>query len=164
MEMRLKCKSIGLALDGPTDVYCDNQGVVKNTSIPESMLSKKRNAVNCHIVREAVAADAMRVGKEDTNTNPADASPSCYHTTRRSYCWEFCSMTIRLGTRCTSPSCRLRDNTSRGLFEYRQGYYVPVTPQGGLCSIVEEAPRRPLGNVIILILYDRTIDYLLSKW
>ena len=73
VEMRLKCKSIGLALDGPADVYCDNQGVVKNTSIPESTLSKKHNAVNYHIVREAVAADAMRVGKEDTNTNLADA-------------------------------------------------------------------------------------------
>ena len=73
VELRLKCKSIGLALDGPTDVYCDNQGVVKNTSIPESILSKKHNAVNYHIVREAVAADVMRVGKEDTNTNPVDA-------------------------------------------------------------------------------------------
>ena len=73
IELRLKCKSIGLALDGPADVYCDNQGVVKNTSIPESTLLKKHNAVNYHIVREGVAADAMRVGKEDTNTNLADA-------------------------------------------------------------------------------------------
>ena len=73
VELRLKCKSVGLALDGPADVYCDNQGVVKNTSIPKSTLSKKHNAVNYHIVREAVAADVMRVGKEDTNTNLADA-------------------------------------------------------------------------------------------
>ena len=36
-------------------------------------MSKKHNAVNYHTVREAVAADAMRVGKEDTNTKPADA-------------------------------------------------------------------------------------------
>ena len=73
VEMRLKCKSIGLVLDGPTYVYCDNQRVVRKTSIPDSTLSKKHNAVHYHIVREAVAADAMRVGKEDTNTNPADA-------------------------------------------------------------------------------------------
>ena len=73
IELRLKCKSIGLPLDGPTDVYCDNQGVVKNTSIPESTLSKKHNAVNYHICRETVAADAMRVGKEDTETNCSDA-------------------------------------------------------------------------------------------
>ena len=36
-------------------------------------MSKKHNTVNYHIVREAVAADAMRVGKEDTDTNLADA-------------------------------------------------------------------------------------------
>ena len=53
-------------------IYCNNQGVVKNTSIPVSTLSKKHNAVNYHIVREAVAAEAMCVGKEDTNTK------SCY--------------------------------------------------------------------------------------
>ena len=62
-----------MALDGPTDVYCNNQGVVENTSIPESTLPKKHKAVNYHIVRDTVAADPMRVGKEDTNTNPADA-------------------------------------------------------------------------------------------
>ena len=73
IEVRLKCKSIGLRLDGPADVGCDNQGVVKNTSIPESTLSKKHNAVNYHIVRETVAANIMRVGKEDTKTNPSDA-------------------------------------------------------------------------------------------
>ena len=69
--------------DGPADVYCDNQGVVKNTSIAESTLSKKHNAVNYHIVREAVAADAMRVGKEDTNTNLADALPKILPYSRK---------------------------------------------------------------------------------
>jgi hypothetical protein len=32
-------------MDAPAYVFCDNQGVVKNASIPESVLSKKRNAV-----------------------------------------------------------------------------------------------------------------------
>jgi hypothetical protein len=36
------------------------------------MLSKKHNAINFHIVREAVASKMMRVGKEDTLTNIAD--------------------------------------------------------------------------------------------
>ena len=35
-------------------------------------LLKKHNAVNYHIVREAVAAGIMKVGKEDTDTNLAD--------------------------------------------------------------------------------------------
>ena len=73
VELRIKCKSLGIPLMGPANVYCDNQGVVKNTSIPESTLSKKHNSINYHIVRESVAARIMRVGKEDTDTNLADA-------------------------------------------------------------------------------------------
>jgi hypothetical protein len=44
----------------------------KNTSIPELTLSKKHSAINYHIIREAVAAGIIRVGKEDTLTNIAD--------------------------------------------------------------------------------------------
>ena len=73
VEMRLKLMSIGVPLLGPTNVYCDNQGVVKNTSIPESTLSKKHNSINYHVVREAAAAGILQVAKEDTNTNLADA-------------------------------------------------------------------------------------------
>ena len=35
VKMRLKLMSVGVPLLGPTNVYCDNQGVVKNTSVPE---------------------------------------------------------------------------------------------------------------------------------
>ena len=73
VAMRIKCKSIGVPLMGPANVYCDNQGVVMNTSIPGSTLSKKHNSINYHIIRETAAAGIMRVGKEDTNTNLADA-------------------------------------------------------------------------------------------
>jgi hypothetical protein len=62
----------GVPLIGPARVFCDNQGVVKNTSIPESVLSKKHNAVNYHAVREAAAARILIVGKEDGTTNLAD--------------------------------------------------------------------------------------------
>ena len=72
VEQRLKMKSIGIPINGPANVFCDNQGVVKNTSIPESTLSKKHNSINYHVVREAAAAGILRVGKEDTETNLAD--------------------------------------------------------------------------------------------
>jgi hypothetical protein len=72
VELRIKLKSIGVPLLGPTDVYCDNQGVVKNVSIPESTLSKKHNEINYHVVREAAAAGILRVAKEDSDTNLAD--------------------------------------------------------------------------------------------
>ncbi|KAL7528642.1 hypothetical protein ACHAWF_002638 [Thalassiosira exigua] len=73
VEIRLKLKLIGVPMVGPANVFCDNQGVVKNTSIPESTLSKKHNSVNYHIVREAVAAGILRVAKEDTVNNLSDA-------------------------------------------------------------------------------------------
>ena len=73
VALRLKLKSIGVPLLGPTNVYCDNLGVVTNTSVPESTLSKKHNSINYHVVREAVAAGIIRVGKEDTETNLSDA-------------------------------------------------------------------------------------------
>ena len=73
MGLRLKLMSFGVKLDGPADVHCDNLGVCKNTMTPESTLSKKHNAINYHAVREAVARGLMRVCKEDTKTNIADA-------------------------------------------------------------------------------------------
>jgi hypothetical protein len=62
----------GVPLDGPAQVYCDNQGVVKITSIPESVLSKKHNAISNHAVREAAAAGVLEVHEEDAQTNLAD--------------------------------------------------------------------------------------------
>lgn len=62
----------GVPLDGPADVFCNNRGMVKNVSVPESTLMKKHNSINYHAVREAVAAGIMRVGKEDGMTNLAD--------------------------------------------------------------------------------------------
>ena len=54
--LRIKLKCFGIPIDGPTNMLCDNNAVVKNVSLPESTLSKKHNAVNFHIIRESVAA------------------------------------------------------------------------------------------------------------
>jgi hypothetical protein len=62
----------GVPIEGPAKVLCDNQGAVKNASIPESVLSKKHNAINYHAVREAVAAGIIQVSKEDGDTNIAN--------------------------------------------------------------------------------------------
>ena len=70
--LRIKLKCFGIPISGPTNVFCDNNAVVQNVSIPESTLAKKHNAINYHIIREAVAAGIIRVGKEDTLTNIAD--------------------------------------------------------------------------------------------
>lgn len=83
VAMRYKLRMFGVPLEGPAQVFCDNQGVVKNTSIPESVLSKKHNAINYHAVREAAAAGILEVHKEDTQTNLADLFTKALPADRR---------------------------------------------------------------------------------
>ena len=70
--LRYKLRMFGIPLEGPTNVFCDNEAVFKNTTIPESTLKKKHNSICYHRCREAVAARVMRVAKEGTLTNLAD--------------------------------------------------------------------------------------------
>ena len=70
--LRYKLRMFGVPSNGPANVFCENNGVVRNTTIPESMLTKKHNAIKCHAVHEAVAAKIVQVGKEDGMTNLAD--------------------------------------------------------------------------------------------
>jgi hypothetical protein len=72
VALRYKLGTFGVPIDGPTNVFCDNSGVVKNMSLLESTLQKKHNAINYHAVREAAAAGILRVGKEDGHMNLAD--------------------------------------------------------------------------------------------
>jgi hypothetical protein len=70
LALRLKLVWFGVPIDGPADLFCDNQGVVMNTAIPESTLNKRDNAIN--VIRESVLMRIVRVGKEDTATSIFD--------------------------------------------------------------------------------------------
>ena len=70
--LRYKLRMFGVDIDGPTNVFCDNEAVTKNCGIPESMLKKKHHSINYHRNREAVAAGTIRIVKEDTKTNLSD--------------------------------------------------------------------------------------------
>jgi hypothetical protein len=83
VALRIKLRYFGVPLNGPANMLCDNQGVVKNTSIPESTLTKKHNAINYHIIRESAAMGIIRVGKEDTETNLADLLTKILNQPRR---------------------------------------------------------------------------------
>jgi hypothetical protein len=74
-------------VDRPANVFCDNRGVVRNASIPESTLMKKHNAINYHSVREAAAAGIIRVGNEDGKTNAADLLTKSLTGQKR---WDIC--------------------------------------------------------------------------
>jgi hypothetical protein len=45
--LRYKLRMMGVPLDGSTSVFCDNEGVVKNTTAPESPL-KKKHVASCY--------------------------------------------------------------------------------------------------------------------
>jgi Reverse transcriptase (RNA-dependent DNA polymerase) len=88
VALRYKLRMFGVPIDGPANVFCDNRGVVKNVSIPESTLMKKHNAINYHAVREAAAAGILRVGKEDGETNLADLLTKVLSGEKRwNICW-----------------------------------------------------------------------------
>jgi len=70
--LRYKLRLLGIPLDGPANVYCDNEAVYRNVSNPDSVLKKKHHSVAYHMCREAVASGMIRIAKEDTETNLAD--------------------------------------------------------------------------------------------
>jgi hypothetical protein len=60
-SLRYKLRMFGVPIDGPTNVFCDNEAVYKSTLIPESTLKKKHHSIAYHQCREAVAAGTVRV-------------------------------------------------------------------------------------------------------
>ena len=67
-----KLRCFGVPVEGPTDVLCDNQSVVTNSSVPTSVLNKRHNAICYHRVREAQAAGIIQVGWIEGEKNVAD--------------------------------------------------------------------------------------------
>ncbi len=84
--LRIKLKCFGIPINRLANIHYDNNGVVQNMSIPESTLSKKHNAINYHVIRESVAAGMLRIEKEDTETNIADAFTKHNHIQGNTNC------------------------------------------------------------------------------
>ena len=43
--LRYKLRMFGVTIDGLTDMFCDNEAVYKNASMPEFQLQKKRHSI-----------------------------------------------------------------------------------------------------------------------
>mmetsp|Transcript_1851 Transcript_1851/g.3790 ORF Transcript_1851/g.3790 Transcript_1851/m.3790 type:complete len:88 (-) Transcript_1851:380-643(-) len=63
---------MGIPVDGPLFVYCDNKSVINNTFIPESTLQKKSNSIAYHFVHEGCAKEELRICYVDIHSNLAD--------------------------------------------------------------------------------------------
>ena len=70
--LRYKLRMMGIPIDGPANVFCDNDSVVKSSSTPESTLKKKHLSICYHKCRESQASGAVRVAWEQGTTNLAD--------------------------------------------------------------------------------------------
>jgi hypothetical protein len=46
--LRYKLRMFGVPIEGPTNVFCDNEAVCKNTTRPESTLTKKHHSIAYH--------------------------------------------------------------------------------------------------------------------
>ena len=72
ISLRYKLRMFGIPLEGPANVFCDNEGVFKNASIASSVLKKKHNSIAYHKCRESIAAGIISIFKEESDTNLAD--------------------------------------------------------------------------------------------
>ena len=70
--LRYKFRMFGVPIDGPTDMFCNNEAVYTNSSTPELVLRKKHHSVTYHKCHEAVTSGISRISKEDTETNLSD--------------------------------------------------------------------------------------------
>ena len=62
--LRYKLRIFGIPVKGLANVYCDNEAVMNNTTIPESTLNKKHHSIAYHRCQEAVAAGTVRITKQ----------------------------------------------------------------------------------------------------
>ena len=86
--LRYKLRMFGVPIDGAANVYCDNEAVYKNTSIPESTLKKKHHSIAYHKCRESVAAKTIRIAKQGTEKNLADLFTKVLTVARRAFLLE----------------------------------------------------------------------------
>ena len=70
--LQYKLCMMGIPIDGPINMFCDYEAVVRNSTMLESMLKKKHVAICYHRVREACAPGMIQIAKEDGATNLAD--------------------------------------------------------------------------------------------
>jgi Reverse transcriptase (RNA-dependent DNA polymerase) len=67
-----KLRMMGIPCESPAFVYGDNQSVLANTTIPESVLKKKSQSIAYHFVREGSACDEWWTGYVSTHENESD--------------------------------------------------------------------------------------------
>eukprot|EP00957_Ditylum_brightwellii_P126658 9654044-Ditylum_brightwellii.AAC.1 len=63
---------MGIPCDGPAYIAGDNQSVLANTTVLDSMLKKKSQSICYHFVHKSAARDEWRTSYVSTHYNEAD--------------------------------------------------------------------------------------------
>jgi hypothetical protein len=72
INLRYTLRMLGVPLDGKSWMFGDNESVVKSSTIPQSNLMKRLNALAYHRVREAIATGIIEFLHIPGVQNPAD--------------------------------------------------------------------------------------------
>ena len=62
-----KSRMMGIHVEDPTLIFGDNQSVLSNTTMPESMLNKKTQSIAYHFVREGCDRDEWQTAYISTH-------------------------------------------------------------------------------------------------
>lgn len=71
-SMRYKLRMMGIPIDGPCNIFADNESVVKSSMNPESTLNKKHVSIAYHLTRESFAAGVVDLYFINSKDNLAD--------------------------------------------------------------------------------------------
>jgi hypothetical protein len=85
MRFKLRMFGVPIVKDHATNVFCDNESVVKNLTKIESILNKKHSSVAYHYIRWAVAAGIISVAWIPTGENLSDVFTQCLSEAVRDY-------------------------------------------------------------------------------
>ena len=72
IDLRYTLRMMGIPIDGPSWMFGDNQSVITSSTIPESTLNKRQNALSYHLVRECVAAKMINFMPVSGKVYPSD--------------------------------------------------------------------------------------------
>jgi len=73
-SLHYKLRMFWIPIEGPVNVFCNNQSMVTktNSTVPDSKLHQRHNAIAYHHIRELVAPHVIRIAYVHSKSNSAD--------------------------------------------------------------------------------------------
>ena len=72
IDLRYTLRMMGVPIDGPAWMFGDNYSVIVSSTIPQSNLNKRHNALSYHRVRECIANNIIYFQHVEGKYNPSD--------------------------------------------------------------------------------------------